>query len=195
MVERLLIAYGITHGPVLRAMLAVPGEVFAPDVGALTFYSQGARAYITALTAQALAIDPGDRVLEVGTGSGFGAAVLSCLAAEVHTMDIDPERTERARARLAALGTSVALRCGDGLLGWPEAAPFNGICVAGRIASIPRPLVEQLAVGGRLVVPIGATKWGQELIRVVRLTEFRYACESLGPINPVPGFQQEGASG
>src|SRR6187549_3945818 len=105
--------------------------------------------------AQALQLTGEEKVLEVGTGSGYGAAVLSRLVKEVHTVERLPELAEAARERLARLGfANVHVHVGDGSLGWPEHAPYDGICVTAAAASVPLPLQGQLAEGGRLVIPV-----------------------------------------
>ncbi len=112
--------------------------------------------YIVAYMTEALEIDSRAKVLEIGTGSGYQAAVLGEVAKEVFSIEIVPELAARARDTLARLGyTNVHVRSGDGYLGWPEHAPFNGIVVTAAPDHIPKPLVDQLAIGGRLVIPVG----------------------------------------
>lgn len=179
MVERQLAARGIADPRVLAAFASVPRERFVPDelidrayddmplaIGEGQTISQP---YIVAVTVEALQLRPGDRVLEVGTGSGYAAAVLSRVAGEVITIERIPALAEEARRRLAALGYShVHVRCGDGTLGWPAGAPYDAIAVAAGGPELPRALLSQLAPGGRLVIPVGPEETSQVLVRVVR---------------------------
>ena len=142
---------------------------------------------------QALKVEEGDRVLEIGTGSGYQAAVLSLLAAEVYTIEILPPLAERARKQLAELGyDNVHVRAGDGYFGWPEHAPFDGIMVTAAPDHVPPRLVEQLAPGGRMVMPVGEAY--QELIRITRSEEGTTSLERLLPVRFVPmtGRAREG---
>jgi protein-L-isoaspartate(D-aspartate) O-methyltransferase len=118
--------------------------------------------YIVALMTELLELEPDDRVLEVGTGCGYQAAVLAELAKDVHGVEIIPELTKQAKETLADLGyTNVHVHSGDGSLGWPQAAPYNGILVAASAPSVPKPLLEQLQEGGRLVIPVGSHGYQQ----------------------------------
>jgi protein-L-isoaspartate(D-aspartate) O-methyltransferase len=106
---------------------------------------------------EAADISPGEKVLEIGTGSGYQAAVLGEIAREVYTIEIVPQLAERARVTLAELGyKNVHVKAGNGYLGWPEHAPFDAIVVTAAPEEVPQPLIEQLAVGGKLVIPVGA---------------------------------------
>ena len=118
--------------------------------------------YIVAAMTELLALEPGERVLEVGTGSGYQAAVLAELGADVYSIEIVEPLGRRAAEDLARLGYEVNLRIGDGYRGWPEAAPFDAIIVTAAPEQVPPPLIEQLKVGGRLVIPVGS--WSQELV-------------------------------
>jgi protein-L-isoaspartate(D-aspartate) O-methyltransferase len=130
------------------------------------------------------AIEPGERVLEIGTGSGYQAAVLAELGAEVYTIEIVEELGTRARETLDRLGYgAVHCRIGDGYAGWPEAAPFDAILVTAAPLEVPRPLVEQLAVGGRLVVPVGD---GLQELRVITKTPEGTTTETMFPVRFVP---------
>jgi protein-L-isoaspartate(D-aspartate) O-methyltransferase len=136
---------------------------------------------------EALELVGGERVLEIGTGSGYAAAVLAEIASEVYTIERHPTLAESARARLRQLGYDrVQVILGDGTRGWPEAAPFDAIVVAAGGPAIPPTLEGQLAHGGRLVIPVGATPRQQELIRVRRLAAKYYQHEHMGQVRFVP---------
>ena len=173
MVERHIRARGISNARVLAAMRKVPRERFIPPELISRAYDdtplaigQGqtiSQPYIVAYMAEALDIAPDHVVLEVGTGSGYHAAVLGELAKQVYTIEIVPELAKRAAATLAAAGyRNVTVREGDGYAGWPEHAPFDRILVTAAPDQIPKPLLDQLAVGGKLVIPVGpqgAPQW------------------------------------
>ena len=166
MVERQLVPRRISDPRVLDAMRAVPRHVFVPTVLAASAYADTplpigmrqtiSQPYIVAYMTEAAAIRPGARVLEIGTGSGYQAAVAAEIAGRVFTIEIVPELAAVARARLAALGyDNVEVRAGDGYRGWPEEAPFDAILVTAAPDHVPPALVEQLAEGARLVIPVG----------------------------------------
>jgi protein-L-isoaspartate(D-aspartate) O-methyltransferase len=125
--------------------------------------------YIVAYMTEAAQVSPDDKILEIGTGSGYQAAILGELAREVYTIEIIPELAERARTELRTLGyTNVQVRTGDGYAGWPEHAPFDAIVVTAAPDHVPPALVEQLAVNGRMVIPVGR---GEQQMRVITKTE------------------------
>lgn len=205
MVEQDIAGRGVEDERVLAAMETVPREAFVADENRVHAYADTAlpieegqtisQPYIVAVMAEAAEIGPDDRVLEIGTGSGYGAAVLSRLADEVLTLERHRPLADAARERLESVGyDNVEVRVGDGTLGWPARAPFDAIVVtAGAPDSIPEPLLEQLAPGGRLVIPTGATLDGQELIRVRRSDDgARTTRESLGAVRFVPLVGSEG---
>jgi protein-L-isoaspartate(D-aspartate) O-methyltransferase len=186
-------------------MSEVPRENFvAPEAVAFAYsdsplpIAEGqtiSQPYIVALMAEAAEIQPGDRVLEVGTGSGYGAAILSRVADRVYTIERHRGLAEAARGRYRELGyDNIEVRVGDGSLGWPEEAPFDAIVVtAGGPARVPPALLEQLAPGGRLVLPVGATLESQELVRMRRSGDGqRLSRESLGPVRFVPLIGAQG---
>ncbi len=166
MVDDQIEARGIRDPRVLGAMRKVPRDRFVPpDVVSLAYADQPlpighgqtiSQPYIVAYMSEALRVTPQSKVLEIGTGSGYQAAILGELAREVYTIELIPELAARARATLESLGyANVHVRTGDGYLGWPEEAPFDAIMVTAAPDHVPQPLVDQLAVGGRLVIPVG----------------------------------------
>jgi protein-L-isoaspartate(D-aspartate) O-methyltransferase len=202
MVEELA-ARDIGAPRVLDAMGAVPRERFVPTPQAPYAYDDGplpigegqtiSQPYVVALMTEALRLTPTDRVLEIGTGSGYAAAVLAEIAAEVYTVERVAPLAESARARLAALGyEKVHVRHGDGTLGWPEHAPYDAIVVTAGGPSVPSSLLDQLAIGGRLVMPVGPSAWSQRLVRVVRRAADDYAHHDLGEVAFVPLIGAEG---
>ena len=178
MVEEQLGARDIRSERVLRAMLGVPRHLFVPeDLRAKAYYDAPlpigyeqtiSQPYIVGFMTQALDVGADQRVLEIGTGSGYQAAVLGMLAKEVYTIEIVPPLAERARQTLKDLGYGkIEVRTGNGYLGWPEHAPYDRIMVTAAPDEVPAALVEQLTVGGLMVIPIGTRT--QEL-RVLRRT-------------------------
>jgi protein-L-isoaspartate(D-aspartate) O-methyltransferase len=180
MVERQIAGRGIRDEAVLDAMRDVPREAFVELAHARSAYADAplpigemqtiSQPFIVALMAEAAKLRPGDRLLEVGTGSGYAAAVLARIAARVFTVERHPSLAAAARHRFRRLGyenIDVAVR--DGTMGWPEHAPFDAIIVAaGSPRDVPPALLEQLAPGGRLIIPRGATPAGQDLVRIRR---------------------------
>ncbi len=167
MVQQQIVGRGVTEPGVLRAMEETPRHEFVPEPLRDQAYVDGPLAigwgqtisqpYIVALMTALLELDSDAKVLEIGTGSGYQAAVLSRIVRDVYSIEIRTELAEVARKRLSALGyDNVHLRVGDGYQGWPEEAPFDGIIVTAAPERIPEPLLEQLKVGGKLVIPVGA---------------------------------------
>jgi len=203
MVEAQLLARGIRDPAVLAAMSTVPREKFLPDdrrhlayVDAPVGIGWGqtiSQPYIVALMAAALALGPQDRVLEVGAGSGYAAAILASIAREVYTIERLEPLADRARDRLRALGfAGVHLRHGDGTRGWPERAPFDAIVVAAGGPCVPPTLLEQLTTAGRLVMPVGRTSDAQRLVRVTREEAGEFRREDLGSVSFVPLIGDQG---
>ena len=197
MVERQVAARGVRDPSVLAAMRSVPRERFLPpDLEEFAYQDaplpieQGqtiSQPFIVALMTEALALGPEDRVLEIGTGSGYAAAVLARVAREVYTIERHAELADRARTRLAQLGfDNVVVRHGDGTLGWPEHAPYDAIVVAAGGPHVPESLLEQLAPGGRLVIPVGEDRGLQQLVRVTRCADGSLSREELGDVRFVP---------
>ena len=176
MVEEQIRGRGIRDPRILRAMEEIPRHVFVPDTKLRTTYCDGplpigqgqtiSQPYITAYMTELLQLQPSDRILEIGTGSGYQAALLRFLCAEVYSIEIIAAHHVRARKVLERLHyTNVHLRMADGCEGWPEEAPFDGIVVtAAAKDKVPPPLLKQLTDGGRLVVPIGQTLYDQQLM-------------------------------
>jgi len=167
MVEEQIAARGIHEPRVLAAMGSVPRHVFVTPDDLAWAYSDGplpighgqtiSQPYIVALMTELLELGTADRVLEVGSGSGYQAAVLGELAAEVHTIEIIPELAMKAEETLTGLGyTHIHVHVGDGSPGWPKAAPYNRILVAAASPEVPQALLDQLAEGGQLVIPVGS---------------------------------------
>ncbi|WAS97930.1 protein-L-isoaspartate(D-aspartate) O-methyltransferase [Nannocystis punicea] len=195
MVEQQLVARDITDEAVLAAMRRVPRERFVPQDDQRYAYGDhplpighGAtisQPYIVALMTQLARIKPGDRVLDVGTGSGYQAAVLAEMGAEVYSIEVVTDLAERAATLLEELGyDNVHVRAGDGYRGWPEAAPFSAIIVAAAAPTLPRPLTEQLAVGGRLVIPVG--QFVQDLQVLEKRPRGDLKVETVLPVRFVP---------
>ena len=165
MVEGTIVARGVKDQAVIAAMRAVPRHLFVPsDIIDYAYYDDPlpigygqtiSQPYIVALMSELLAVKPGDRVLEVGTGSGYQAAVLAAMGVEVYSVEIIPELARSADVRLKELGYRVQVAQRDGYYGWPEHAPYQAIVVTAAPDHIPQPLVNQLAEGGRLVIPVG----------------------------------------
>jgi protein-L-isoaspartate(D-aspartate) O-methyltransferase len=204
MVEHQLRRRGNFDERVLAAMERVPREQFVPEDLRHLAYEDGAlpigngqtisQPFIVATICQLLDLAPDDRVLDVGTGSGYQAAVLAELVAEVVTIERVPQLAEAARAALIEVGYgNVEVRIGDGSLGVPERAPFDGIAVAAAAPAIPPALYEQLVEGGRLVVPRGG-RWGQQLVAVVRTPDGPVERASV-PCRFVPLVGAEGFAG
>ncbi len=194
MVDTQLRARDIESAQVLDAMLTVPRHLFVPEPQRARAYSDSplpigydqtiSQPYIVAFMTQALDIAPGHRVLEVGTGSGYQAAVLSVLAQDVYTIEILPLLAERARETLAALGyRNIQMRTGNGYLGWPEHAPYDRIMVTAAPDDVPPALLQQLKIGGLMAIPVGTVT--QEL-RILRRTVTGTETLSTLPVRFVP---------
>jgi protein-L-isoaspartate(D-aspartate) O-methyltransferase len=204
MVERQLRRRGISDERVLAAMGRVPRELFVPPEVRELAYEDGAlpigfgqtisQPYIVGMICSLLSLAGPEQVLDVGTGSGYQAAVLAELAADVTTIERVPELVGQARVALAAAGYErVDVRLGDGSLGVPEKAPFDGIAVAAAAPRIPDQLYDQLGTGGRLVLPKGS-RWGQDLVLVVKTGEGPVERRSV-PCRFVPLLGEEGFRG
>lgn len=207
MVNQLLRENSIRSPAVLDAMKRVSREAFISEDLHEFAYNDNAlpiaagqtisQPTIVAMMTEALALKGGEKVLDVGTGSGYAAAVLACIADRVYSIERIALLAVQAQKALQAEGfTNVELRVGDGSLGWPEAAPFDGIIVAAGAPEIPEALKQQLTIGGHLVLPVGAEQSIQQLLRITRLSENEYKTEDLGAVRFVPligevGFNSE----
>ncbi|MFH0839229.1 MAG: protein-L-isoaspartate(D-aspartate) O-methyltransferase [Candidatus Omnitrophota bacterium] len=194
MVEEQIIARGVKDKNVIDAMLKVPRHMFVPEnelpyayvdsplpIGENQTISQP---YIVAYMTEALALTSSDKVLEIGTGSGYQAAVLAEIVKDVYTIEIINALAERASETLSALGyKNIKVRCGDGYKGWQEEAPFDAVIITAAPPKIPQPLIDQLKIGGRLVAPIGDIY--QELVLITK-TEKGILRKNLGAVIFVP---------
>lgn len=203
MVDRQIAGRGLRNGPLLAAMREVPREAFVPEAVRDLAYEDGplpieagqtiSQPYIVALMIEAAGIAPGHRVLEIGAGSGYAAAILARIAAEVIAIERHGVLADLAATRLAALGYgNVRIVTGDGSVGWPDGAPFDAILVAASGRHVPEALKRQLKVGGSLVMPIGPSGDIQILVRVTRQAEEDWRQENLGPVRFVPLIGEEG---
>ena len=179
MVDQQLKKRGIADPGVLEAMIQVPRHFFVDEAQALQAYTDSplpigygqtiSQPYIVAAMVEALNLKPADRVLEIGSGSGYQTAVLAALAGEVLAVERIEPLFHKGRANLAKLDCgNIRLKLDDGTLGWPEMAPFDAIIVAAGGPRVPQPLVDQLAPGGRLIVPVGSTASQQKLTLVTK---------------------------
>jgi len=203
LVEHQVRRRGVSDPAVLNAVESVSREAFLrPELAEFAYLDRAlpiekgqtiSQPYIVALMTEALQLKPQDRVLEVGTGSGYAAAVLAKVACEVYTIERHGELAEQAARRLREQGyDNVHVLHGDGTLGWPERAPYDAIVVAAGGPDVPRPLLDQLAIGGRLVIPVGEQKTLQSLVRVTRLGSDEYRREELCDVQFVPLVGAEG---
>ncbi len=194
MVDEQIAARGVTDGRVLEAMTKVPRHLFVPESLVSSAYTDRplpigheqtiSQPYIVGLMTELAELEGGEKVLEIGTGSGYQAAVLAEIADRVYTIEIVEPLAATAAARLDTLGYSnVVVRCGDGYQGWPDHAPFDAVVVTAAPDHIPVPLVEQLAVGGRLVIPVG--DYYQELLQITK-TEDGVVERRIIPVRFVP---------
>ena len=194
MVEEQLRGRDIRDQRVLEAMLKIPRHLFVPEPQRIESYSDFplpighdqtiSQPYIVAFMTQALEVAPTDRVLEIGTGSGYQAAILGGLAKDVYTIEIIPALADRARATLSSLGyRNVHVRTGNGYLGWPEHAPYDRVMVTAAPDEVPPALIQQLKVGGLMAIPVGTVT--QEL-RILRRTTSGTETLTTLPVRFVP---------
>ena len=203
MVENQIAARGVHSKTVLKAMRTVPREAFLPERLREFAYEDAplpiaagqtiSQPYIVALMTEALALGGGESVLEIGTGSGYAAAILGEIAAEVYTVERIGELAEKAASTLKALGyRNVHVVHADGTRGWAAAAPYDAIIVAAGGPEVPESLKQQLKVGGRLVIPIGSDPRAQELVRVTRISHDQFKSEDIADVRFVPLIGKEG---
>lgn len=197
MVAEQIAARGIRDQRVLDAMRRVPREEFVRRLSRSSAYEDHplpigsgqtiSQPYIVARTIEAAAVDENSSVLDIGTGSGYAAAVLAEIVAHVVSIERHPELADGARDLLRRLGyTNVTVVTGDGTLGWPDTAPYDAIVVAAAAPRVPAPWLEQLAAGGRLVAPIGTPGFGQKLQRITVGPDGALQTEDLGGVTFVP---------
>jgi protein-L-isoaspartate(D-aspartate) O-methyltransferase len=204
MVARLRDHYGIRDPRVLEAMRSVPRHLFVPEALQSRAYGDHAlpisanqtisQPFIVARMTELLELDPNSRVLEIGAGSGYQTAVLSQIAAQVYSIERIGDLAREAQARIRQLGIyNATVKCFDGTLGWAANAPYDGILVAAGGPTVPEPLIAQLKIGGRLVVPVGESRESQRLVRVIKTEQGRRE-EDHGGCAFVPLIGQHGWS-
>ena len=203
MVRRQIESRGITDSAILDAFRDVAREEFVDEEHRRFAYDDNplpieagqtiSQPYIVALMIEAAAIRPSDAVLEVGAGSGYAAAVISRIAKRVVSIERHGELAQIARERMARLGYgNVRILQGDGTRGCPDEAPFDAILAAASGSHVPKPLLDQLAPGGRLVMPVGDPGWVQELVKVTKRPDGTTSQENLGGVRFVPLIGEEG---
>lgn len=206
MVARQIEARGIANPALSAALREVPREAFLPESLAAFAYDDTplpieagqtiSQPYIVALMIDAAGVSPGDRVLEIGGGSGYAAAVMGRIAGRVIAIERHEELARLAAARMARLGyNNVKIVHGDGTAGWSEEAPYDAILAAASGSHVPQVLKEQLAIGGTLVMPIGEPHRAQNLVRVKRIGEGSFEEEDLGAVRFVPLIGAHGWAG
>lgn len=201
MVAHQLRGHGISDRQVLEAFESIPRHLFVPQEHQDAAYEDGplpigfeqtiSQPFIVAYMTQALNLSGDERVLEVGTGSGYQAAILSALVPEVHTVELVPDLAERARRILDKIGVeNVFIHVSDGSLGWAEAAPYDAILVAAAAPRVPQGLLEQLADGGRMILPVGRP--GDQVLELWRREGASFMHETLLPVAFVPLRGEQG---
>ena len=206
MVERQLMHRGICEAQILDAFRAVPREAFvSPELGHMAYEDHPlpiearqtiSQPYIVALMIQAAEISASDRVLEIGSGSGYAAAVISRIASRVIGVERQHELVEIARERMSRLGyDNVEIVEGDGTKGWPGAAPYDAILAAASGSHVPKSLIDQLKPGGRIVMPLGDPGWVQTLVKLKKRADGTLQQFDLGGVRFVPLIGAEGWNG
>jgi protein-L-isoaspartate(D-aspartate) O-methyltransferase len=195
MVARQLRGHGISDRRVLEAFESIPRHLFVPQKHQDEAYEDGplpigfqqtiSQPFIVAYMTQALGLEGNERALEVGTGSGYQAAILSALVPEVHTVELIPALADRARKTLEEIGVrNVFVHVGDGSLGWAEAAPYDAVMVSAAAPHVPQSLLDQLADGGRMILPVGER--GDQVLELWRRDGESFTHEDLLPVAFVP---------
>lgn len=195
MVETQMVARGIEDPLTLKAMAEVPRHLFVDEERRSAAYLDTplpighgqtiSQPYMVAFMTEIIRPRPGQKILEIGTGSGYQAAVLAACGAEVYSIEIVPPLAERSTALLRELGYRVATRAGDGFSGWPEAAPFDAVVVTAAAEFIPPPLIDQLKEGGLMVIPVG-TPFQVQTLMLVEKREGKARSRGLMPVRFVP---------
>jgi protein-L-isoaspartate(D-aspartate) O-methyltransferase len=202
MVDVQIAGRGVKDERVLMAMRQVPREVFVgPNLKSLAYddcplpigrNQTISQPYVVALMIEALSITPNHRVLEIGGGSGYAAAIMSMIAAEIHVIERHVSLAKTAAERFKKLGfTNINIRAGDGSMGWPVAAPFDAILVSAGGPNVPETLKQQLSIGGRLVMPVGGEQH-QVLVALTRTSQFEYFRHDLGTVKFVKLIGEQG---
>lgn len=202
MVEQQLVPRSIHDRHTLDSMLKVPRHLFVPPEVVPYSYEDSplqigsgqtiSQPFIVAQMTQSALLTPDSIALEIGTGSGYAAAVLSGVCQEVYTVERIPELAEESRLRLHKLGYSnVQVKLDDGTLGWPEHGPYDAILVTAAAPSMPQALIDQLKIGGRLIIPVG-DRMSQQLLRLTKKEDDSYQEENLGPVRFVPLIGEQG---
>jgi protein-L-isoaspartate(D-aspartate) O-methyltransferase len=197
MVDEQIAARGVRNRAVLDAMRAVPRHEFVPETYRNSAYADTplpigldqtiSQPYIVALMTELVEPKPEHRILEVGTGSGYQAAVIGRIVKEVYSIEIIPQLAQSASERLKRLGyANIAVREGDGYQGWPDRAPFDGILVTAGATDVPKPLIDQLKPGGRMIIPVGATSGSQVLKVIEKRADGSIRTEEVIPVRFVP---------
>jgi protein-L-isoaspartate(D-aspartate) O-methyltransferase len=197
MVDEQIAARGVRNRAVLDAMRAVPRHEFVPETYRNSAYADTplpigldqtiSQPYIVALMTELVEPKPEHRILEVGTGSGYQAAVISRIVKEVYSIEIIPQLAQSATERLKRLGyTNITVREGDGYQGWPDRAPFDGILVTAGATEVPKPLIDQLKPGGRMIIPVGSTAGSQVLKVIEKRADGSIRTEEVIPVRFVP---------
>ena len=201
MVKQQIHARGVTNTQVLAAMQKVPRHEFVPERSRAAAYDDAplpigygqtiSQPYIVALMTELLELSRGDKVLEIGTGSGYQAAILAEIVGQVYTIEIIEPLADSAAARLKRLGyNKVEVKFGDGYFGWPKHAPFDAIIVTAAADHVPPPLIEQLKPGGRMVIPLGSVFFRQTLVLVEKDTDGKVRTRNIAPVAFVPLTRQ-----
>jgi protein-L-isoaspartate(D-aspartate) O-methyltransferase len=196
------LGWGALSDEVLAALRQVPRDQFVPEESRyrawenhplpIGYQQTISQPFIVAIMTQLLNPEKNHRVLEVGTGCGYQAAVLSCLVEKVYSIEVIPELARESERRLKNLGyNNISLRCSDGYSGWPESAPFDGIIVTAGTTLVPEPLVSQLKVGGRMVIPVGLAHEAQMLKVLIKVDEQTVDIEDIIPVVFVPFVRSE----